>query len=331
MIAPGSRARCHRIKLSRSQSFELNFKTSQSKTIMHQSSEHIDTIAAAVARAQTELLNLAQTPNFTILSSLERAKHLTLHHASLAAGFDIVRRTLSRQEIAIIQATRTEQVTGQMYLRTLLAHVSGEWISSDLPVVVDVKTPHQIESILTGARQYALLTLVGFAVEDDTIGPLDVTAAESRLSADPTKPQNTNLKQEITSEKRRIPDSTCDEDQVLAFPKEAPRKRSKAHLAFIRGQGCLVCQRSPVDAHHLKFAQPSTLGRKVSDEFTVPLCRSHHQALHRQGNERAWWTNLQLDPLQAAKKLWATSPAHSDFGKTSSFTETVTSVSAQRQ
>lgn len=170
---------------------------------------------------------------------------------------------------------------------------------------------------------------IGFVVEDDRIGLSDVTP-KSRPSADPTKPQNANLQREVTSENRCDPHRACDEDRVLAFPKEAPRKRSKAHLAFVRGQGCLVCQRSPVDAHLLKFAQPSTLGRKVSDEFTVPLCRSHHLALHRHENERAWWSNLQLEPLQVAKELWTTSPVHSDARETSPSTEIVTSVEAQR-
>ncbi|MGY4434497.1 hypothetical protein ACVWWO_006974 [Bradyrhizobium sp. F1.13.1] len=100
----------------------------------------------------------------------------------------------------------------------------------------------------------------------------------------------------------------------LAFPKEPPRKRSKDHLAFIRSQGCLVCQKTPADAHHLKFAQPRTLGRKVSDEFTVPLCRSHHLSLHRHGDERAWWTNLQISPLPIAKELWDASPVHPTNG-----------------
>jgi hypothetical protein len=94
----------------------------------------------------------------------------------------------------------------------------------------------------------------------------------------------------------------------LAFPKEPPRKRNKAHLTFVRGQPCLICKQTPSDAHHLKFAQPRALGRKVSDEFTVPLCRPHHQALHRHGNEPAWWANLQISPLPVAGELWASSP-----------------------
>jgi hypothetical protein len=75
--------------------------------------------------------------------------------------------------------------------------------------------------------------------------------------------------------------------------------------AAISAQACLVCQRSPCDAHHLKFAQPRALGHKVSDEYTVPLCRDHHQDLHRQGNEIAWWTNLQIKPIEVARDLWA--------------------------
>jgi hypothetical protein len=82
------------------------------------------------------------------------------------------------------------------------------------------------------------------------------------------------------------------------------RKRSKAHLSFVRGQPCLICQQTPSDPHHLKFAQQRALGRKVSDEFTVPLCRTHHQDLHRHGNEKAWWANMQIAPLPIAKQLW---------------------------
>jgi hypothetical protein len=82
------------------------------------------------------------------------------------------------------------------------------------------------------------------------------------------------------------------------------RKRNKAHLRFVAAQPCLICKRTPCDAHHLKFAQPRSLGRKVSDEFTVPLCREHHQQLHRYGNEAAWWANVQIAPIEVAKDLW---------------------------
>jgi hypothetical protein len=88
------------------------------------------------------------------------------------------------------------------------------------------------------------------------------------------------------------------------------RKRNKAHLVFVASQPCLICQRTPCDAHHLKFAQPKALGRKVGDEFTVPVCRDHHHELHRHGNEAAWWANLHIAAAIIAKELWQKSPIH---------------------
>jgi hypothetical protein len=101
------------------------------------------------------------------------------------------------------------------------------------------------------------------------------------------------------------------EATVMPLRKEM-RRRNKAHLVFVAAQPCLACQRSPCDAHHLKFAQPRSLGRKVSDEFTVPLCREHHHELHRHGNERAWWANLQIAPLKVASELWAATLLQAD-------------------
>jgi hypothetical protein len=90
-----------------------------------------------------------------------------------------------------------------------------------------------------------------------------------------------------------------------------PRRRNKAHLKFVAAQPCMLCNRQPSDAHHLRFAQPIALGRKVSDEYTVPLCRTHHRQLHRSGNEARWWQAMDrdVDPLEIAKSLWDESHA----------------------
>jgi ERF superfamily len=85
---------------------------------------------------------------------------------------------------------------------------------------------------------------------------------------------------------------------------EPRRYRDRAHLRFVSAQPCLICGRRPSDAHHLRFAQPRTLGRRVSDEYTVPLCRSHHRALHRCGDEPTWWKTNGVDPLELAGELW---------------------------
>ena len=95
---------------------------------------------------------------------------------------------------------------------------------------------------------------------------------------------------------------------VLAIA-EPKRLRDKAHLRFVASQPCLVCGRQPSDPHHLRFAQPRALGLKVSDEFTVPLCRGHHRQLHQAGNEVIWWDNLKINALPVAKELWERSHA----------------------
>jgi hypothetical protein len=89
----------------------------------------------------------------------------------------------------------------------------------------------------------------------------------------------------------------------LAHP-EPRRFRDKDHVKFVAKQPCLICGRRPSDAHHLRFAQHRALGRKVSDEFIVPLCRGHHREVHRSGDEASWWSKAGIDPIGAARTLW---------------------------
>src|SRR5262249_34418682 len=85
----------------------------------------------------------------------------------------------------------------------------------------------------------------------------------------------------------------------------APRRyRNREHLRYVAQQACLLCGRKPSDPHHLGFTQPRALGRKVSDEFAVPLCRGHHRAVHRSRDERAWWQQAGIDPIKVARRLW---------------------------
>ncbi|MBB4380713.1 ERF family protein [Bradyrhizobium sp. SBR1B] len=370
---------------------------------MQRSSETIGQIAGALAKAQAELANPEKLLTATIISPFPREESRTFRYASLASGLDIVRKCLTRYEIATVQATAIDAGPGLIRLTTTLLHSSGEWIASDWPVcaVTDTAAPHRMGAALTYARRYALFTLVGIAGEDDLDAP-DAVAVPSNLaeptilsapgpkpvrgvlnrspalsstfsaelrdrlliqlgeianeegllvwaktslplkstlveadarlveaayqkrletSADPElspaqqedvlSGEQMPIKQHVGGDASEARASEAETQQTgLAFPKEPPGKRSKAHLLFIREQPCLVCKRIPSDAHHIKFAQPRALGRKVSDEFTVPLCRLHHQTLHRHGNERAWWADMQITPLPIAGELWAASPIH---------------------
>lgn len=100
-------------------------------------------------------------------------------------------------------------------------------------------------------------------------------------------------------------------DKSVLTISEPKRRRDKAHLRYVATQACLVCGRQPSDPHHLRFAQPRALGLKVSDEFTVPLCRGHHRQLHQAGNEVAWWENLKINALEIANRLWDETPGRS--------------------
>jgi hypothetical protein len=360
---------------------------------MHRSSDSIGAIASALAKAQVDLNNPQKSLVATVRSPFPREADRTFRYASLASGLDIVRKSLGEQEIATIQTTMIDRDTGQIRLTTLLAHASGEWISSDWPVCPSSETtaPHRMGAALTYARRYALFALVGIAGEDDLDAldsltePLHSDHSDADYNSELKKkpPKGTVHRQPVLDFERslvlrdqllaeigtlkhgeelamwayrrlsaknsltaddacvleaayqKILDANSDldpSDLLQSSPSPSPseqpfssikatptvvtvrakpvRKRSKAHLLFVGAQPCIICQRVPCDAHHLKFAQPKALGRKVSDEFTVPLCRDHHHELHRYGNEAAWWANLQVAPVEAANELWQTSPIH---------------------
>jgi hypothetical protein len=375
---------------------------------MHRSSESIGTIAAALAKAQAELTNPEKSLVATIRSHFHRDGDRTFRYAPLSSGLDIVRKGLGRYEIATIQTTAIDQDAGLLRLTTVLAHSSGEWISSEWPVcaIAEIASAQRMGAALTYARRYALFTLVGIAGEDDLDAPdLDATsktgsvepprsdhrsrstgnaavAARARDDAKSGGPvltsdqsailrecllaqlpamnstdeaalwarQNLSAKNTLTAGDARVVEekfqtrlSTIDDSEGPSEPSNAvsvrnvmptgrldagdsqktskvsgkpPRKsavralgktvrlRDKEHRKFVSRQPCLLCGRMPSDPHHLTFTQPRALGHRVSDEFTVPVCRIHHRELHRQGDEVAWWGKFSIDPLPVALRLW---------------------------
>jgi ERF superfamily len=125
-------------------------------------------------------------------------------------------------------------------------------------------------------------------------GANDISAGEGATGASQEEPQASRAEND---------DPRGIDKSVLAVA--APRRyRNREHLRFVARQPCLVCGRKPSDPHHLRYLQPRALGRKASDEFTVPLCRVHHRAAHRAGDERAWWKAAGIDPMKFARRLW---------------------------
>src|SRR5262252_8766164 len=158
---------------------------------MQRSSETIGTIAAALAKAQAQLVNPEKSLTGTIQSDRSGAAERSFRYAPLSSGLDIVRKTLSQHEIATVQTTSIDETAGIVRLSTVLAHASGEWIASDWPVcaISETAAPHRMGAALTYARRYALFTLVGIAGEDDLDAP-DLSAPTPATSLSKTPKPN---------------------------------------------------------------------------------------------------------------------------------------------
>jgi hypothetical protein len=393
---------------------------------VQRSSESIGAIAAALAKAQAELTNPEKSLVATIRASHPRDHDQTFRYAALSSGLDIVRKALGGHEIATVQTTAIDKEAGLIRLTTMLAHSSGEWLSSEWPVcpIAETAAPRRMGAALTYARRYALFTLVGIAGEDDLDAPdlaeggkVDAAnktgladmervavssqpgdavgerrpAAAPRRTEKVARPPRTILGQEQSAALREklladlsqlqsgdeaadwvhknlatkntlitadadavesgfreklatievasaarqerphsapaedpdppvgMPFVTTIEDAVAVAPPvtsdtasarrrrvsaKTIRLRDKEHCNFVRTEPCAVCGRAPTEAHHIRFAQPRALGRKVSDEYTVPVCRLHHRDLHRYGDEASWWAGVGIDPLPIALELW---------------------------
>jgi len=386
---------------------------------VQRSSESIGAIAAALAKAQGELIN----PEKSLVATIRgRDGERTFRYAPLSSGLEIVRKALGQHEIATIQRTEIDREAGLIRLTTVLAHSSGEWMSSDWPVcqISDISAPQRMGAALTYARRYALFALVGIAGEDDVDAPdlplirvsststqdagllgrqngraaaesglgqaaqrkpaseaakpiltPDLSAAcrdrlvaeidmlgsandtavwahralpmknrlqtedammveraftarlagfadenhetievanqglktERSLDVDDQQPPEANTVQKVDAGRNSSSPAESADYAGLVLGKIG-RKRDRAHRLFVASKPCLICGRCPADAHHLRFAQARAMGRKVSDEFTVPLCRTHHRELHLRADEAAWWQEAKLDPLEVAQRLW---------------------------
>src|SRR6266702_18067 len=147
--------------------------SSSRRSPMHRSSESMAALAAALAKAQSELSNPEKSLVATIGGETPGEGARSFRYAPLSSGLDIGRKALGQQQIATVQTTAIDAASGIIHLTTVLAHASGEWIASDWPVcrLADTATPHRMGAALTYARRDALFTLVGIAGEDDLDAP----------------------------------------------------------------------------------------------------------------------------------------------------------------
>ena len=156
---------------------------------MQQSSSSIGALAAALAKAQVELVNPEKSMIATIPADDKGGTEQIFRYAPLSSGLEILRKTLGQHEIAILQATAIDQAAGVVKLTTTLCHSSGEWVGSTWPVcsVDEMASPKRMGAALTYARRYALFALAGIAGEDDLDAP-DLNAPEPLRKRGPRSP-----------------------------------------------------------------------------------------------------------------------------------------------
>ena len=101
-------------------------------SVMPRSSESVASLAAALAKAQADLVNPEKSMIAVMRTGRTGEVERSFRYAPLSSGLDIVRKTLGQHEIATLQTTAIDQTAGMVNLTTTLAHASGEWIASEL-------------------------------------------------------------------------------------------------------------------------------------------------------------------------------------------------------
>ena len=203
------------------------------------------------------------------------------------------------------QPTSSNHRAGRARANKFNSPSAASELSAALSASLRAELLREIECL--GAADDAALWAQRRLVAKNQLSATDAQQVEEAFAAKLAVIQAQSAKSDDVLSKQSLAEQTSAAAQinksVLVFP-EPRRVRDRDHIRHVIKQPCLVCGRRPSDPHHLRFAQSRALGRKVSDEFTVPLCRAHHREVHRCGNEGSWWRKTGIDPLAAARWLW---------------------------
>ena len=146
-------------------------------------SEAINEIASALAKAQGVMDNPHK--NKTVKIKSEKGQY-DFSYATLDSIIDTIRKPLSDNAIVFMQTVRKDG--GSLELVTTLAHASGQWISSTLPIEPQQRGPQALGSAISYVKRYALSAMLGLAADEDD----DANTSEgNHVQSAPRKPANT--------------------------------------------------------------------------------------------------------------------------------------------
>jgi hypothetical protein len=202
-------------------------------------SESIGALAAALSKAQADITGALKDSSNPFFKS---------KYADLASCWDACRKQLAANNLAVIQTVYVHWDSGQTMLATTLAHSSGEWIRSELPVLTKDMSPQAQGSSITYARRYALAAIVGLAQIDD-----DAEAAQGRkpLTVDPRGDLGKNVdagkRDEVINNFRMAFDLDADEKDIALAVLAVHERVSQDHDLYIAAaDGMTAKERSAI-------------------------------------------------------------------------------------
>lgn len=205
-------------------------------------SEQINELAAALAKAQGQIEGAKKSSSNPFFKS---------KYADLAECWNTCREALTANEISVIQMPEEINENGRLNITTMLAHSSGQYISSTLTMTVTKLDPQAIGSAITYGRRYALAAMVGLAQEDD-----DGEKAMARQEKKDKKPVESPINITSVSENGAV--------------------------RFINGVQCQIQDKNG-DWHDVEFLKIEVLEKLLNDDKYV----NAHEAIRTAINAKA--------------------------------------------
>lgn len=205
-------------------------------------SEQINELVAALAKAQGQIEGAKKSSSNPFFKS---------KYADLAECWNTCREALTANEISVIQMPEEINENGRLNITTMLAHSSGQYISSTLTMTVTKLDPQAIGSAITYGRRYALAAMVGLAQEDD-----DGEKAMARQEKKDKKPVESPINITSVSENGAV--------------------------RFINGVQCQIKDKNG-DWHDVEFLKIEVLEKLLNDDKYV----NAHEAIRTAINAKA--------------------------------------------
>lgn len=121
--------------------------------------------------------------------------HFKSRYADFSSCMDACRQPLSDNGLAIIQSCETRD--GKLSLITTLAHISGQWIRSEFPIVSAKMDSQGIGSAMTYAKRYSLCGMCGVVADEDVDDDGESAVGRGKTKVTPKNPELETFEEEV--------------------------------------------------------------------------------------------------------------------------------------